>query len=137
MSFNLNMCILNKNISQITIPKTDFYLREELELFEYPSKCSLPSQHFRHYCHRQFVTISSLSIRHRLIIAIIIDTAEKSMIVKWWWLQRQKFIVSWESSGAHRSASELVHSPSPVQILEHTQSPVLLQILVQKSCTFL
>ena len=64
MSFNLNMCILNKNISQITIPKTDFYLREELELFEYPSKCSLPSQHFRHhchYCHCQFVVASSSS----------------------------------------------------------------------------
>ena len=45
------MCILNKNISQITIPKTDFYLREELELFEYPSKCSLPIQHFLHHCH--------------------------------------------------------------------------------------
>ena len=79
--------------------------------------------------HRQFVT--------SLIIAIIIDTAEKSMIVKWWWLQRQKFIVSWESLRAQRSASELVHSSSLVQILEHTQSPALLQILVQKSCTFL
>ena len=28
---------------QITIPKTDFYLREELELFEYPSKSSTSS----------------------------------------------------------------------------------------------
>ena len=28
---------------QITIPKTDFYLREELELFEYPSKSSSSS----------------------------------------------------------------------------------------------
>ena len=28
---------------EVTIPKTDFYLREELELFEYPSKSHLPS----------------------------------------------------------------------------------------------
>ena len=66
------------------------------------------------------LSLLSLSIRRCLIIIVIIDTAEKSMIVKWWWLQRQKFIVSWESSGAHRSASELVHSSSLVQILEHT-----------------
>ena len=28
---------------EVTIPKTDFYLREELELFEYPSKSHFPS----------------------------------------------------------------------------------------------
>ena len=133
MSFNLNICFLNENIFQITIPKTDFYLREELELFEYPSKCSLPSAQ---PAFSSSLSLLSSLIRHCLIIVIIIDTAEKSMIVKWWWLQRQKFIVSWESSRAQRSASELVHSSSLVQILEHTHSAVLLQILVHKFCTF-
>ena len=47
---------------QITIPKTDFYLREELELFEYPSKSSSSShprphrprhQHHLHHHHHE------------------------------------------------------------------------------------